>query len=83
MVEGDSRFFQVALVAKSLGERPDHLTGIWSALTKRVRTVLSDPHVRIITWEDEVRNNKEEYIDQRAYFSEATYQSFRKAFRVI
>lgn len=76
-----SRKFQIADVAKSVGEAPAGLQGIWSGLTRRTRTVTGDPQAYLIDWtkSEATFDSDGNYVDQRGEVTEITYRAFRKA----
>ena len=65
--------FKLSRIASALGEAdPGKLGGVWGGLTKRVRTVLGDPHADLIWWDESGR-------DWTGYVSEMTHRSLKKA----
>jgi hypothetical protein len=66
--------FKLSAVAAALKEdSPGKLRGVWSGLTKRVRTVLGDPAADLIWW-DELGD------DWTGYVSPTTHRSLCKVF---
>ena len=85
MVKGDSRLFQLKDVALSVGVGATELTGVWSGLTRRTKTVTKNPDAYLIDWtsgEAEFDKNGQ-YVDHQAGLSQMTYKSFRKALGIV
>jgi len=80
MVEGPTSTFKVASVAKAAGCAPTELTGVWSGLTKRVRTVTGDRKAYLWRWGTAEVDSNDRYIDQDGAVSETTYRSGRRVF---
>jgi hypothetical protein len=80
MVAGPTSAFKVAAVAKAVGCAPGELTGVWSGITKRVRTVTGDRGAYLWDWGDAKYDENERYIDQDVTVSETTYRSGRRVF---
>ena len=76
IAKADPAGFTMEAVAEALGVDLDEsdLRGVWGGLTKRVRTVLSDPQALMIWWTP--------YGDDqwRGRVSAMTHRSMRKAF---
>jgi hypothetical protein len=80
MVEGPSPNFRVASVARAAGCLPSELTGVWSGITKRVRTVTGDRKAYLWVWGEPERDVDGRYLDQDGRVSETTYRSGRRVF---
>ena len=82
MANSKTRTFQLAAIAKALGVNAGELSGVWSGLTRRVKTVTGDSEAYLIYWlgEPVYDDNDEDYVDQTGELTELTYQSLRKAF---
>ena len=79
MVAGNSRQFQIRVVAQALSVETTELTGVWSGLTRRVRTVTGEDDIYLIDWDRfPAQMEGDVYFDHRAELSEVTYKSFRK-----
>ena len=81
IARSDSKYFQLADVAKETGVAPSDLSGVWGGLTRRVKTITGDSDAYLIDWEksDPVYDEDEKYIDHKGEVTEMTYRSFRKA----
>jgi hypothetical protein len=54
MAEGDTPSFAMANIMAALDiDEPGALRGVWSGITKRVRTVLGDPDAYLIWWDEQ------------------------------
>jgi hypothetical protein len=82
IARGKSRVFQVAELAKSLGEKPSALSGVWSGITRRARTVSGERLAKLIDWHQPPIFKGDEYVDQRAEVAEMTHRSLRTALRL-
>jgi hypothetical protein len=74
--------FRSTHVAEALGDTDlGTLRGVWAAITRRTRTVLSDPQADLIWWEEEgISDDKGEYVDHEGRISAMTFRSLRLAF---
>ena len=82
IVSGESRYFQLAAVAKELDTDPGKLGGVWGGITRRLKTVTGDSGAYLIDWEKSkpVFDTEGNYVDHRAELTEASYHSLRGAF---
>jgi len=81
IADSASHRFQLADIAKALGEQPGNLRGVWSGLTRRLKTITGDSSAYLIDWEKNkgVFDDDDNYIDHTGEVTEMTYRSFRKA----
>lgn len=83
MASSNDRFFQLRDVALALKMPASELSGVWSGLTRRIRTVTCDPAAYLIYWHGEAQYDEDgNYIDHRGELNEMTYVAFRKALRI-
>lgn len=83
IAEGDTRHFQLADLAESMGCKPGDLRGVWSGLTRRLYTILGNTDAYLIDWAaDAVLGEEGEYLDHAGEVTEMTYQSFRKVLKL-
>lgn len=84
MAASDSRFFQLADVAKSVGVSAKDLRGVWGGLTRRLQTITGDPQAYLIDWTggEPQHDDDDVYIDQRGELTEMTYRSLRRALKL-
>ncbi|TGR08786.1 hypothetical protein EN833_15090 [Mesorhizobium sp. M4B.F.Ca.ET.190.01.1.1] len=79
MVKGESRFFHLKDVAAEIGVPVTGLTGVWSGLTRRTKTVTGDSEAYLIDWSGgEAILEDGKYADHKAELTEMTHTSFRK-----
>jgi hypothetical protein len=80
MVANESPFFHLKHVAAAVGVSPVELSGVWRGLTRRVRTVTSDPKAYLIFWHGKGDFDDDgEYADHKGELTRMTHASFRKA----
>ena len=81
IARSDSKYFQLADVAKETETAPSDLSGVWGGLTRRVKTITGDSDAYLIDWtkSDAVCDEEGNYIDHKGEVTEMTYRSFRKA----
>lgn len=56
--------------------------GVWSAITRRLRSIVGDPDAYLVWWEDEGIYDGEDYIDHIGRVSPMTHQSLKAHFGV-
>jgi hypothetical protein len=56
--------------------------GVWSAITRRLRSIVSDSEAYLVWWEDEGIYEGEDYVDHIGRVSPMTHQSLKAHFGV-
>ena len=56
--------------------------GVWSAITRRLRSIVGDPEAYLVWWEDDGIFDGEDYIDHIGRVSPMTHQSLKTHFGV-
>ena len=81
IADSASHRFQLADIAEALGEKPGDLRGVWSGLTRRLKTITGDSGAYLIDWAKNkgVFDDDGNYVDHTGELTEMTYRSFRKA----
>jgi len=86
MARSETRFFHMRDVAIDLSVPVSELRGVWSGLTRRLRTVTGDVDAYLVYWHgDGIYDGEEddaEYVDHVGELTEMTHASFRKALAI-